>query len=225
MNILFATSEVFPLIKTGGLADVSYNLPAALHQLDHHVGIVLPAYHSLLPMLDNATFINSWQYGEDVAEIWHTTFGPDDLPLWLVHCPKYFDRKGGPYSGYEQQSWSDNALRFGFYCRVIAAMAAGEIDLGLRFDILHCNDWQTGLAPVFLSLYPTPKQRPLTVFTIHNLAYQGVFPRDDFEQLKLPETLWQFSQLEFHGQFSFIKGGIGFADQIYKSIGTTNHVC
>lgn len=113
-----------------------------------------------------------------------SAFGRTRLPgtpvtLWLVDCPALFDRPGNPYQNDDGQDWWDNAHRYQLFCRVGAMMASGQVGLSWQPDIVHCNDWQSGLVPVFLDALP---KRPGTVFTIHNLAYQGVFSWETFRR-------------------------------------------
>ena len=113
--------------------------------------------------------------------------------------------------GFDKDDWPDNAERFTLFARAIVALATGKATPEWRADVVHCNDWQTGLVPPLLA---NESQRPATIFTIHNLAYQGLFPRETFEALKLPEELWSMEALEFHDHFSFIKGGLVFAEVV-----------
>ena len=137
---------------------------------------------------------------------------PDSgVPLWLVDCPALYDRLGGPYAGEDGLDWHDNAWRFGVFAQAALAVCTGAADLSWEPDVVHCHDWQTGLVPALLSDIP---RRPASVFTIHNLAYQGLFSRVQFDQLKLPEHLWSLHALEFYGSFSFLKGGLVFSDWI-----------
>ncbi|HSH28318.1 MAG TPA: glycogen synthase GlgA, partial [Thiohalobacter sp.] len=137
---------------------------------------------------------------------------PDSrLRVWLVDIPEYFDRPGNPYLGPDGQDWPDNAQRFHAFARTVVELALDRAGLDWQPDLVHCNDWQTGLVPALLSLEPT---RPATVFTLHNLAYQGLFPWETFRDLGLPGHWWSLHALEFHGQLAFIKGGLVFADWI-----------
>lgn len=211
--VLFVTSEVYPVIKTGGLADVSASLPAALSRLDHDVRILLPGYPAAM---ETARMAGSHpkhrlRIGQYSISLWETLLPGTEVPLWLVDCPALFDRPGNPYQNEEGRDWWDNAHRYHLFCRVAAMIATGQVGMTWTPDIVHCNDWQTGLVPVFLEDLP---DRPGTVFTIHNLAYQGLFPHETFRALGLPDALWRFDRLEFHGQLSFIKGGLVYADQI-----------
>ena len=212
LRVLFAASEVFPFIKTGGLADAAGFLPAALHKLGIDVRIILPAYqpildqgHSFAPACSSGTTL------ENNVRLLQTRLPHSNVIVYLVDAPGLFDRSGGPYQDAQGNDWPDNARRFGLFSRAITGICLGRTDLQWQPDVLHCNDWHTGLAPALLSAEP---ERPATVFSIHNLAYQGVFPRAAFESLGLPLNLSTGDALEFYGQLSFIKGGLVFADQL-----------
>lgn len=222
MNILFACSEIYPLIKTGGLADVAYNLPRALQAMGHNVRIVLPAYRAVLARVGDAEPVATLNsiYGTTVRV--RQTVLPDSgsekdsLTVYLTDAPALFDRPGNPYGDSTRRDWDDNALRFGLFGRVVADIALNRAQLGWQPHIVHCNDWHTGLAPLWLAV---EAERPATVFTIHNLAYQGLFPFAEFDRLQLPVTVngiavRDFRGLEFYRQLSFIKGGIVFADAV-----------
>lgn len=213
IRVLYATSEVYPLIKTGGLADVSASLPAALCDLDYDVHILLPGYPVAMAMARKESALRKarLQIGHYSVSLWQTRLPESAVTLWLVDCPALFDRPGNPYQTATGEDWWDNAQRYELFCRVASLIALGEAGISWVPDIVHCNDWQTGLIPVFLE----PHQgRPGTVFTIHNLAYQGLFPHEIFRALGLPDSLWNMHELEFHGELSFIKGGLVFSDRI-----------
>ena len=212
-RVLFATSEVYPLVKTGGLADVSASLPEALCRLGYDVQILLPGYPGAIQSArDTGSRRKSrFRIGQYEVALWQTRLPGTPVTLWLVDCPPLFERPGNPYQNENGQDWWDNAHRFELFGRVGAMMAAGEVGLNWTPDLVHCNDWQTGLIPVFLDhCY----HRPGTVFTIHNLAYQGIFSHETFRSLGLPDSLWHMDRLEFYGQLSFIKGGLVFSDRI-----------
>jgi len=212
-KILFASSEVHPLMKTGGLADVSASLPIALQQQGEDVRIIMPAYRACLAALSDKVVVATVKLDgyELPIEILQSNLPGTDVILFLVNSPHHFDREGGPYGQPSGVDWSDNAARFALFSRAIAAVAMNDAGLDWQPDILHCNDWQTGLAPALIATLPN---RPNTIFTIHNLAYQGLYSREAFEALDLPESLWQIDGVEFFGQLSFMKGGLVFADQI-----------
>lgn len=212
-KILFASSEVHPLIKTGGLADVSASLPIALQEHGQDVRIIMPAYRQCLQQLAEKKVVATLQLigYHDTVEILETTLPDSEVVLWLLHSPHHFDRDGGPYIGPDGLDWEDNAARFALLSRAAVKIAMNEAGLNWQPDILHCNDWQTGLAPALIA---DRVNRPATVFTIHNLAYQGMFSFDVFKALDLPVKLWDTEGLEFYGLMSFMKGGLIFADHI-----------
>jgi len=215
MRVMFACSELYPLIKTGGLADVAYNLPRALVQLGHQVRIVLPAYRGLAEVTPPPQPLCRFEIiGYEVAVL--VSHVPDTtIPLYLIDCPELFNRPGDPY-GDGSHPWPDNALRFGLFCRAVVDLVENHCYGDWLPDIVHCNDWQTGLVPLLLADGAT---NPATLFTIHNLGYQGLFSQQTLAELGLPEEvkgvpLWDFRALEFYGELSYIKGGIVFADAV-----------
>ncbi len=212
-KILFASSEVTPLMKTGGLADVSASLPIALNEQGQDVRIVMPAYRATLQEIADCEMVGSLKLNGYHApvKILQCTLPGSKVPCWLIDSPEHFDRDGNPYTGSDGKDWPDNAARFALFCRAIVAIAKDQAGLRWQPDIVHCHDWQTGLVPALLSLQP---DRPATVFTIHNLAYQGLFSRELFDILDLPDSLWHMDGLEFYGLLSFMKGGLVYADHI-----------
>jgi starch synthase len=211
IKILFASSEAHPLIKTGGLADVSSSLPRAIHNLRQDIRLVVPAYRYVLKQgirVELAAHLDLPGIDAPVRILSGRVPGCK-VPLYLVDSPAHFDRSGNPYVMEDGSPWPDNAGRFTVFCRAVHALAVDAAGLGWRADLVHCNDWQTGLVPPLLAETP---QAPASVFTIHNLAYQGQFDRDTFDALGLPPHWWSMDALEFHHQFSFIKGGLVFAD-------------
>ncbi|WP_404361895.1 glycogen synthase GlgA [Marinobacter sp.] len=213
MRVLFVTSEVYPIIKTGGLADVSASLPEALCSLDIDVRVLLPAYPAALRVAreKGSNIIAELEVGGHAVTLHETSIPGTSVTVWLVNCPALFDRPGNPYQNDQGEDWQDNALRYHLFARVAVLIALGQAGLRWMPDVVHCNDWQSGLVPALL---PDAPQGPATVFTIHNLAYQGLFSAGTFRQLELPESLWNYSALEFHGRLSFIKGGLVFSDRL-----------
>lgn len=211
LSVLFATSEAYPLVKTGGLADVSGALPAALSRLGVDVRLVLPRYGDLALREDQTTeqVARIDVLGQPV-DILHTVMPDSGVQVYLVDHPTFSARQGNPYMGPDGNSWHDNPDRFALFARAAVAVATGAVDSDWRPDVVHANDWQTGLIPALLH----EAEKPKTVFTLHNLAYQGIFDRSTFERLGLPWSLWRADGLEFWGSMSFIKGGIVFADRI-----------
>jgi len=212
-RILFASSEAHPLIKTGGLADVSGSLPPVLHALGDDVRLVLPAYRAVLQRLPVLPIAAELVLPGSAApvRILEGTLPHTEVPVWLVDAPAFFDRDGGPYLGPDGRDWPDNAARFALFCRAVVELAQDRAGLHWRPDVVHCNDWQTGLVPALLA---QEHPRPGSVFTIHNMAYQGLFPHSTFVALDLPAGLWHWQGLEFHSQLNFLKGGLAYADWI-----------
>lgn len=211
LKILFAASEAQPLIKTGGLADVIGSLPVALTHFEHDVRLVLPAYPQALERSIPLTTVARLRLQGLDEEVRILQGSLNKLPLYLVDAPGLFDRTGNPYTDASGTDWSDNAQRFALFCRAVTVMALDRAGLGWRPDLVHCNDWQTGLVPALLS---DEWNRPATVFTVHNLAYQGMFDQATFSRLHLPAKFWSPEGLEFHRRLSFIKGGLAFADWV-----------
>ncbi len=209
-KILFAASEVHPLIKTGGLADVAGSLPRALADLSQDIRVILPNY----PSINNAEevrFISSVRVNNQDANILETKLPDSDVIVWLVDCPTLFDTPGNPYVDEDGNSWENIADRFTLFCRVVVEVAMNRAHLDWSADVVHCNDWQTGLVPALLSI---EGNKPASVFTIHNMAYQGMFPENTFFDLNLPRQLWHPAGIEFHEMLSFIKGGLAYSDRI-----------
>jgi starch synthase len=216
MKILFASSEAVPFAKTGGLADVSGALPRALAQMGHEVFLILPKYRQVdekhLNLIKTGISLKvPISQKVEMGEVYSTDPAPQ-FHVLLIRKDAYYDRDqlyGTPNGDFE-----DNAERFTFFSRSIL-----EAALALEFipDIIHCNDWQTGLTPVYLkTLYRNVAalKRTGSVFTIHNIGYQGLFWHYD---LHLTNLGWEFftpQALEFYGKLNFLKGGIVFSDAV-----------
>jgi len=212
-KILFATSEVYPLIKTGGLADVAASLPRALLKLGQDVKVLLPAYASVL---EKAVDIGIKEVAQLNVDGYSISLKQTRLPgtrvaVLLVDIPEFFGRTGNPYCGPDGNDWIDNHKRFYVFAKVAELIALNQVKLNWQPTIVHCNDWQTGLIPALLSLHDNP---PATVFTVHNLAYRGLFSYQAFAELNLPAEFWHHERLEFYGQMSFMKGGLAFSNYI-----------
>ncbi len=210
-KILYISSEAFPLIKTGGLADVAGSLPVALLKQSQDVRLLLPAYPEVIKQIKSNKVLTKTCYHNQSVKIIETRLPGSHVIVWLVDCPAAFNRPGGPYTDHHGREWDDNALRFAILCYAAVDIALNKLSLCWKPDVVHCNDWQSGLVPALLSLHA---KRPATVFTIHNLAYQGIFNKQTFSDLNLPDKLWHINGLEFYGQLSFIKGGLAYADKI-----------
>jgi starch synthase len=209
-KILFVTSEAHPLIKTGGLADVAGSLPKALVELSQDVRLILPNYQALNLHGDTRTIFSLRADNRNI-NILETRLPESNIIVWLVDCPELYGYPGNPYTDGQGNPWPNNDERFALFCRIAVLCAMDKIDQHWKPDIVHCNDWQSGLVPALLSL---EKDRPATVFTIHNLAYQGLFPASRMVSLNIPGQLWHPQGLEFHNMLSFIKGGVAYADRL-----------
>jgi starch synthase len=236
-KVLFVTSEVLPLIKTGGLGDVSASLPAALTEIGHDVRILMPAYKQVLDKLERrkkgtrdnrerrqeqrAEHLSKRPYQANVVmrfkwhnmqiELLETKLPGTDIPLYLIDYPHLYYRPGTPYQDEIGNDWNDNAWRFHLLCQLATDLATGEIDIDWQPDVVHANDWPSALTCALLHKI---ENRPATIFTIHNLAHRGLFSEQTFHDLGMDESFWSLHELEFHGQFSFMKGGLVFADRI-----------
>jgi len=212
-KILFVTSEAIPLIKTGGLADVSGALPIALNTLGNDVHLMLPAYPQAKSKIKNPTTVAQLYVPglPGTVNLIQGQLPNSQVNVLLVDYPPAFEREGNPYLDQQGEPWIDNAERFALLARAAQRVALNDAGLNWQPDVVHCNDWQTGLIPALLH---DESPRPATLFTIHNLAYQGLFPAETFKALALNDALWSPTALEFYGQLSFIKGGLVFADRI-----------
>lgn len=213
LRVLFATSEAHPLVKTGGLADVGASLPRALKNIGVDITIILPAYASVLekPEVQSAKVIAKVTVNGHDIYLRQTRLPGTRVKVLLVDSSVFSERGGNPYCGYDGNDWRDNHWRFFYFCKVIELVSTNQAHLNWQPDVVHCNDWQTGLVPALLQSYP---DRPATLFTIHNLAYRGLFPEWAFRELPLPSSWWSHHELEFYNEFSFIKGGLVHADKI-----------
>lgn len=212
MRVLFATSEVSPLIKTGGLADISAALPAALRDINVDVRILLPGYPQVLKALANLQVSADFPAlpGFPPARLLADTL-PNGVPLWVIECPKLYQRGGGAYQNETGLDWPDNAHRFGLLSKIAAILSCAETPLDWKPDVVHCNDWQTGLAPAYLHF---AENAAPCVMTIHNIAFQGIFPPQLSAKLGLPEQCFQPDGVEFFGDLSFMKAGLYYAGHI-----------
>ena len=212
MRILHAAAEIFPLLKTGGLADVVGALPAVLQSKGADVRLVLPGIPAIRDgVLEQQAIARVGPaFGAAQLTIRRGRMPDSGLCTYVVDAPWLFDRPGNPYLGPDGLEWRDNYRRFAAFGWAAAHLAFGEFDPSWRADILHSHDWHPGLAPAYLHAHPARGVR--TVFTIHNLAYQGRLPLDEFRELALPASLLSSEGLEFHGYGNFMKSGLVFAD-------------
>ena len=222
MKILYVCTELFPLLKTGGLADVGAALPVALRSAGCHVRLLLPAFAAIAAGVraDGPTLPLPIDGGPEVLRTLQPA--PVLIPghvieggqaVYLLDAPALYLREGGPYQDAAGQEWSDNAARFALLGWAAAALGHGA-DPQWQPDVVHAHDWHAALAPLYLKLLAQGRSATPSVFTIHNLAYQGLFPASSCAELGLPESLFNVDGLEYHGMLSFMKAGLQFADAI-----------
>jgi starch synthase len=214
MRILFAASEMAPWVKTGGLGDVVAALPPALLAAGAEVKVLLPAYPALLKVFPSAAVvarINALGTALPACTLREAATA-EGAGLLLIDCPALYAREGNPYIGPDGRDWPDNAARFGLLSRIAALLASVASPLAWKPQVLNCHDWQSALAPAYL--HYLHKQRAGTVVTVHNLAFQGKFPRETLAPLGLPPSAWAMDGVEFYNELSFLKGGIQFADWV-----------
>ena len=210
LKVLSVASEVFPLIKTGGLADVIGALPGALVREDVDMRTLLPAYPSVKAKLGGAEPIHEYPdlFGGAARIIAGRTAG---LEIFALDAPHLFDRPGNPYLGPDGTDWPDNARRFAALARAGADIGLGAI-AAFEPDILHAHDWQAGLAPAYLRY--SGRRAPGSLVTVHNLAFQGHFPISQFWELGLPESALTVDGVEYYGGVGYLKAGLLLADVI-----------
>jgi starch synthase len=213
MHIAFAASEGVPFSKTGGLADVVGALPRALASLGHQVSVYLPRYRQT-KLADPATVVRSITIPfDDKYRFASIVSGGSQggVRFYFVECPEYFDREA--LYGTAAGDYPDNAERYALFSR---AVIEGSKILGVP-HVFHCHDWQSALVPVLLrTIYAEdPAFRDVgTVFTIHNMGYQGLFPPETLPLLMLPWDLFTMTKMEFFGQVNFLKGALTYADYV-----------
>ena len=213
MRVLFVSSEIFPLAKTGGLADVSAALPRALAELGIDFRLLMPAYPSARREITVHEVIATVPdfFGQGPARLIAGRLPEAMLPVLLLDAPQLYDRPGGPYLDAQGREWPDNALRFGLLSRVAAWIAEEGLGRGWKPDLVHANDWHTGLVPLWLR---GVQPHVPSLFTIHNIAFQGVFPANTLDLLRLPRELLALDAIEFYGGISFLKAGIRYSDRL-----------
>jgi len=219
-RVLFATSEITPLVKTGGLADVSASLPAAQVALGCDLRLLLPGYPAIVAGVRERCRVARIEpfAGMPAATLLAGRIN-GSLRCLVIDCPELYGRAGNPYVDSVGNDWTDNPLRFGLLSRIAALLCSDASPIAWRPEILHCNDWQTGLAPAYLAFErrrPEAADAPATasVFTVHNLAFGGAFDPALLPRLGLPSESYSIHGLEYHGRLSFLKAGLYYADFI-----------
>ncbi|WP_438483442.1 glycogen synthase GlgA [Oleiharenicola lentus] len=217
MRIVHATSELFPYLKTGGLADMVAALTGALADNGHELAIFMPGYRSVLDGPHVAGAKPSHKLKVEMGDAFlagdvYTIELRKNVSLYLVCREEFFDRKLPYWTG--ERDYDDNDARFIFFQKAVVELLRLT---DFKADIVHCHDWQTGLLPLFLREAERRYSVTLalkTVFTIHNIAYQGIFPRKSFKLTNLPDDLMTIDALEYFDQMCMLKGGIVFADKV-----------
>jgi len=211
LRVLFVTPECYPLIKTGGLADVAGALPVALGGLGCAVRVLLPAYPEVLERLHEPEPVAAVRdlFGGDARLLEGRT--RDGLDVLALDAPHLYARAGSPYLGPDGKDWPDNHLRFAALSWVASRIGLGRL-IDWRPDMVHAHDWQAALTPAYLLF--SGEAHPPCVLTVHNLAFQGLFSASLLADLRLPAQSFTPDGLEFHGQLGFLKAGLRYADRI-----------
>ncbi len=209
-RVLAVASEIYPLVKTGGLADVTGALPLALARDGVQTTTVVPGYPAVLAALRDATVVHRFTdlFGGPAAVRHGSAAG---LDLMAIDAPHLYARAGSPYFGPDGREWPDNGIRYAGLSAAAAALAVAPLPLP-GFDVVHAHDWQAGLTAAYLHFHPG--RRPGTVMTIHNLAFQGLFPASLFPRLGLPDSAFGVNGVEFYNNVGFLKAGLVYADRL-----------
>jgi len=214
MKVLHVAAEVFPLVKTGGLADVVAALPLALADQGADVRLLLPGLPPILEGVRHARSVIDIGccFGALRVRLLLGQMPRSALPVYVVDAPYLYRRGGGPYQDDSGEEWSDNLQRFALLGWVAAHIAAGDADLHWQPSVTHAHDWHAAMTCAYMADHAGTDVA--SVFTIHNLAFQGLFPMHDWPLLGLASRLMSPAGLEFHGQLSFMKAGLKFADRV-----------
>jgi starch synthase len=211
LRVLFVTTEMDDFVRVGGLAAVSAALPRAL-RAHTDVRIMLPGYRDVVEQLTHIEIVGQC---EALAEMPACSLGRsatrDGLPVYVLLCDELYDRPGNPYGDENGQDWPDNDIRFGRLAAAAAELAAGTLDRNWAADLVHANDWQAALVPAYLAWRNVDVP---SILTIHNLAYQGLFPRESLRRIGAPESSFHIDGLEFYDKLSFLKGGLIYASHL-----------
>jgi starch synthase len=214
MRVLHAAAEVFPLVKTGGLADVVAALPSALRAAGADARLLLPGLPAVMAALQSPQMLAELGpcFGVAGVRLWKGRLAVPELPVYVVDAPMLYRREGGPYADAQGRDWPDNLQRWGLLGWMAAQLAGSGLDPQWSPQVVHAHDWHAALACAFLHAHPVPGVR--SVYTVHNLAYQGLFPLADHTLLGLGAAFLSADGIEYHGQLSFMKAGLSFADLV-----------
>ena len=213
MRVLHVSAELYPLVKTGGLADVTAALPAALARHGQDVRLLLPGLPAFLSGVRDLKPVASLAGapGGVPATLLLGWLPDSKVPAYVIEAPHLYDRPGNPYLGSDGQDWPDNHRRFALLGWAATQLATGAADAAWTPHIVHGHDWHAGLAPAYMRARGIAAG---TVFTVHNIAYQGLFPSSVFGELGLPPAFNSIAGVEFHGHVSFMKAGLIYADRV-----------
>ena len=214
MKVLHVGAEIFPLIKTGGLADVLGALPQALIAAGADVRLLLPGLPAIVDAVLHQKIVCEIGpcFGASRVTLRLGRMPYSKVPVYIVDAPYRYRRPGSPYQASDGSEWGDNVQRFALLGWVGAQLAAGELDLSWTPELVHAHDWHAAMSCAYIAAHPPT--RVATVFTVHNLAYQGLVPSGDFGLLGLPSRFMASSGLEYHQQLSFMKAGLKFAQRV-----------
>jgi starch synthase len=214
MKVLQVGAEIYPLIKTGGLADVLGALPQALCAQGADLRLLLPGLPGIIDAVLHAKRVCQIGpvFGAASVTLLRAQMPYTQVPAYVIDAPFLYRRGGGPYQDRHGAEWADNLQRFGLLGWVAAQLAQGQLDPDWHAEVVHAHDWHAALGCAYLHAHPAGEAA--SVFTVHNLAFQGLFPHDDWSLLGLSSRYMSPSALEFHGQLSFMKAGLKFADRV-----------
>jgi len=214
MKVLQVGAEIYPLIKTGGLADVLGTLPQALCNQGADLRLLLPGLPGIIDAVLHAKKVCQIGpvFGAASVTLLRAQMPYTRVPAYVIDAPFLYRRGGGPYQDHHGAEWADNLQRFGLLGWVAAQLAQGQLDPDWHAEVVHAHDWHAAMSCAYLHAHPAGEAA--SVFTVHNLAFQGLFPHDDWALLGLSSRYMSPSALEFHGQLSFMKAGLKFADRV-----------
>lgn len=210
LNVLSVASEMYPLIKTGGLGDVVGSLPGALRSYGIKTHTLLPGYPSVMDALEERQIVKQFDnvLGYSVT-IWEGM--TKNRALFVADVPALYNRVGNPYGSPTGQDWPDNGIRYAVLARIGAFIAQGYLE-HWRPAVVQTHDWHSALVAAYL--HYDAVEAPPVAHVIHNLAFQGIFPRNKLEEFGLPPHAFALEGLEYHGQISFLKGALFFANRL-----------
>jgi starch synthase len=210
LEVLSVVSEVFPLIKTGGLADVAGALPGALAAEGVEMRTLVPGYPAVKAALEKPKVVMkiAGLFGGPAKVLMGRAAG---LDLFVIDAPHLYDRPGNPYQDGDGVEWPDNPFRFAALAKVAAEIGLAGAG-GFHPAVVHAHDWQTGLTAAYMEY--DGRKRPGTVATIHNLAFQGQYPKEMLSELRLPDHAWAVDGVEYYDTIGFLKAGLRMSDRV-----------